>query len=98
MSTVRVNHPHGLGVEGAKRALAPFEADLSRYGLKLAWRGNVAEVKGAAASGDVRVTDSEVAIEVKLGMMAKMAGIDAARLTQSIEKRLKAALEGGAVG
>ena len=35
----------------------------------------------------------EIIVEIKLGMMAKMAGIDAQRLEGSIRKRLRAALD-----
>jgi putative polyhydroxyalkanoate system protein len=97
MSTVNVKQTHGLGVEGAKKALSTFETDLAKYGMKLVWRGDAAELKGTGASGDVKVTSADVTVSVKLGMMAKMAGVDADKLSRSIEKRLKAALEPGSV-
>jgi putative polyhydroxyalkanoate system protein len=92
VSTITVTQGHALGVEPAKKALAQFEADVAKFGLKLIWNGTSGELKGTGASGDVRVTDSNVTVTVKLGMVAKIAGVDPERLKASIEKRLKSAL------
>lgn len=92
MSTVQVTQAHALGAATAKEKLAPFEQDIKKYGLSLAWKGTHAELKGTGASGDVKVTDSTVTVTVKLGLIAKAAGVDASKLEASIQKRLKAAL------
>ncbi|MEQ9502013.1 MAG: polyhydroxyalkanoic acid system family protein [Deltaproteobacteria bacterium] len=96
MSTITVTESHALSVDDAKKSLASFEGDLSKYGMKLEWSGANADLKGTGASGDVRVTDSNVTVVVKLGMMAKMAGVKPDLLEKSIQKRLKAALAGTA--
>ena len=97
MSTVEVEESHALSIPDAKKAVDVFAADqISKFGLKLDWKGDRADIKGAAASGEVVVTASKVKITVKLGMMAKMAGIDAGRLEGSIRKRLQTALTSGA--
>lgn len=95
MSTIKVTEPHSLSVDEVKSRLAAFEQDISKYGMKLNWSGSKAELKGVGASGDVNVTASDVTISVKLGMMAKAAGVKPDKLSQSIEKRLKAALGDG---
>ena len=87
-----VTQAHSLGVDSAKRALQSFEQDIAKYGMKLVWNGSSAELKGTGASGEVKVTDSSVTVVVKLGMLAKAAGVKADLLEKSIEKRLKAAL------
>lgn len=92
MSTVTVTHSHTLGVEAAKRALAAFEAEVAKYRMKLVWDGASAELRGTGASGEVRVTPTSVTIVVKLGLLAKAAGVKPELLEKSIEKRLKAAL------
>lgn len=92
MSTISVTESHALGADAAKKSLASFEGDISKYGMKLVWSGTNAEIKGTGASGDVKITDKTVTVTVKLGMMAKVAGVDAAKLEASIRKRLKAAL------
>jgi putative polyhydroxyalkanoate system protein len=94
LSTVTVTQAHALGVDAAKKALQQFESDIAKYNMKLVWSGSGAEIKGTGASGDVRVTASSVTVSVKLGMLAKVAGVDPQKLEQSIAKRLKAALEG----
>ena len=92
MSTVTVTESHALSVDDAKKALADFEGDLSKYGMKLDWNGPNATLKGTGASGDVRVTNNDVTVVVKLGMMAKMAGVKPDLLEKSIQKRLRSAL------
>ncbi|MBK8013713.1 MAG: polyhydroxyalkanoic acid system family protein [Deltaproteobacteria bacterium] len=92
MSTIKISENHQLGVEAAKRALSTFEEDLKKFGMRLVWSGHAGELKGTGASGDVRVSDHDVQVTIKLGLLAKAAGIDANRLKQSIEKRLRAAL------
>lgn len=93
MSTVVVKQAHSLTPEEAKARLKPFEEELSsKYMLKLDWSGNKAELKGAAASGGIDVGASEVVVTVKLGMMAKMAGVKPDKLEASLKKRLDAAL------
>lgn len=93
MSTVVVTQAHSLSVEDAKSRLSPFESDLtSKFGLKLVWSGDRAELKGTGASGHIEVNTSNVKATIKLSMMAKMAGIKPDLLEKSIAKRLKAAL------
>lgn len=92
MSTLTVTQAHTLGVEAAKKALSTFEQDISKYGMKLEWKGSNAELKGTGASGDVKVTDKSVTVVVKLGLLAKAAGVKADLLEKSIAKRLAGAL------
>lgn len=91
MSTIKVTQGHSLEVESAKKALGSFEEDLKKYMVKLVWSGPKAEIKGTGVSGDVQVTTSDVTVTVKLGMLAKAAGVKADLLERSISKRLKAA-------
>jgi len=93
MSTIVVEKAHQLSPEAAKQAIDRFGEDLqSKYGMKLSWSGNVATLKGTGASGDVKVEPERVVVTVKLGMLAKAAGIKADRVEASIDKRLTAAL------
>lgn len=91
MSTIQVTQKHALSVEDAKKALSAFEQDLKKYMVKLVWSGANAEIKGTGVSGDVRVTPSDVTVSLKLGMLAKAAGVKADLLEKSITKRLQAA-------
>lgn len=92
MSTVTVKESHSLPADDVKTRLAQFEQDISKYGLKLNWNGDAAKLEGTGASGEVKVAPSDVTVVVKLGMMAKMAGIKPDKLEASIRKRLQAAL------
>jgi putative polyhydroxyalkanoate system protein len=91
MSDVVVTESHSLPADEVKSRLKAFEADIDKYGMKLDWKGDRADIKGTGASGDVKITASTVTVTVKLGMMAK-AFIKPDKLHASIEKRLKAAL------
>lgn len=92
MATVRVEQPHALSIDDAKKALEKFAEDIAKYGMKLHWSGSEAELKGIGASGDVKVHSDKVVVTVKLGMMAKAAGVKADRLEGSIARRLQSAL------
>lgn len=92
MSSIHVRQPHQLSAEEARARLAPFEEDLGKRGAKLVWSGHRADVKGPGVSGQVEVQSDAVIVEVKLGMLAKAAGVKADKLQASIEKRLSGAL------
>lgn len=93
MSAIVVKESHSLPAAEVKTRLGGFEQDIAKYGMKLNWSGDTnADLKGIGASGDVKITPNDVTITVKLGMMAKAAGIKPDLLSKSIEKRLKSAL------
>ena len=94
MSKISVRQAHSVSRAQAKEQLASFEEMLkSKYRVSLAWKGDKATVKGIGVSGGVEVSDDAVDVDVKLGMMARAAGVDADRVKASIAKRLKAAFE-----
>ncbi len=92
MAKIVCEKSHSLSPDDARKALESFEADISKYGMKASWKGNSAALKGTGASGEIRVETSKVVVEIKLGMLAKAAGIDAKKLEGSIQKRLDKAL------
>lgn len=93
MADVVVTQPHSVSLEEAKARIAGFEAMMSKYGVKAAWSGNQAKLKGLGVTGGIDIAPTVVTVNVKLGMMAKAAGVDATKLQGSIAKRLKAAFE-----
>ena len=93
MADVKVTQAHSLSIDDAKSRVGSFEEMLQKYMVKVKWKGAHADLKGTGVSGSIDVTDSDVTVVVKLGMLAKAAGIDAGRLKGSIAKRLKAAFE-----
>lgn len=94
MADVRVSETHELEPPTAIERMKGFEEMLTKYGVKIAWKGDHADLKGVGVSGSIDVTGADVTVFVKLGMLAKAAGVDAQRLERSIQKRLAAALKG----
>ena len=98
MSTIKVSKPHELSRDEAKARLATFEESIKKYGVKLVWKGDRADLKGTGVSGGAVVRDDSVEITVKLGLIAKAAGVDAGKLKGSLSRRLEEALAGEAGG
>lgn len=92
MADVLVKESHSLSPDDAKVKVQSFEEMLKKYGVKSNWKGTHADLKGRGVSGTIDVTASDVTVVVKLGMLAKAAGIDPERLKGSIQRRLKQAL------
>lgn len=92
MADVKVVQPHSLPPEEAQEKMKSFEDMMKKYGVKAKWNGRHADLKGTGVSGSIDVGDSDVTVVVKLGMLAKAAGVDTGRLEQSIQKRLDSAL------
>lgn len=88
MSKVHVRQTHNVGRAVAKGKLASFEQMLTKYKVSLSWAGDKATIKGVGVSGDVAVGDDAVDVHIKLGMLARAAGVDAKRLEGSISRRL----------
>jgi len=93
MAKIKVTEAHSLSTGEAVERLGVFEAMVSKFGVSLKWKGNHADFKGLGVSGTIDVSESDATIELKLGMMAKAAGIDAERLKGSISKRVREAFD-----
>lgn len=92
MATVNVQEAHTHPLEEALRRVKSFEGQLTKFMVQIEWRGSSATLKGPV-SGGIEVSDASVSITIKLGMMAKMAGIEAGRLESSIRRRLRETLD-----
>lgn len=91
MANVQVSEPHNCTAEEAVTKIGEFEAMMTKYGIKSTWNGTSAKLKGTGVSGTIAVDASHCNINLKLGMLARAAGVDATRLEGSIRKRLQAA-------
>ena len=91
MADINITEAHALGAAEARNKIADFEEMMAKYGVKASWSGNKAKLKGMAAKGSIDITDTAVTVVVKLGMMAKAAGVDPVKLEASIRKRIRAA-------
>jgi len=92
MGTIKIRQEHSLSKEEARDRLAAFEEQMKAYGAKLVWKDTRAEVSGLGVSGSAVVSDTLVELTIKLGLLAKAAGVDEDRLRGSIERRLVIAL------
>ena len=91
MAEIKVVEPHGTDVNDAIKRIGSFEEMMKKYGVKINWSGSKAEIKGMGVSGDIAIDETNAAVRIKLGMMARAAGVDPKRLEASIKKRLVAA-------
>jgi len=91
MSKITVRHPHNLTLEVARERINAFEETLQKFGASLVWTDNTAEVKGFGVTGSAELGVGFVEICLKLGIMAKAAGVGPARVESSIAKRLASA-------
>lgn len=94
MSTVNVEVAHSHTLAEVQSRLAGFSEDLGRFGARLVWKGVKAEVTGMGVSGDVICDPGRVRVALKLGLAARVAGVDPVRLEATLRRRLEAALEG----
>ncbi len=91
MAEIKVVEAHGTDVDNAIQLISSFEEMMKKYGVKVNWSGSKADIKGMGVSGDIVVDETNACVRLKLGMMARAAGVDAKRLEASIKKRLVAA-------
>ena len=91
MAEIKVVEAHGTDVESAIGLISSFEEMMKKYGVKVAWSGPNGKIKGMGVSGDIAVDATNATVRLKLGMMARAAGVDPVRLEASIKKRLVAA-------
>ncbi len=92
MSSIHVKVPHSKPVSEIRAHIGAFEEMLTKYAVKITWTGDRAELKNPAVSGHIHIAPEHVEVKIELGMMAKMMGIDAAKLQGSITRRLTEAL------
>jgi putative polyhydroxyalkanoate system protein len=90
MADIDIERNHELGEEELRKRLSEMEAKLKeKYGVKIAWRGNQADIKGTGVSGTIALAQSKIAINLKLGLMMKpMTG----KIREAMEKQLDKAL------
>lgn len=92
MAEVTIIEAHSLNLDEARTRIDSFQEILDKYGVKPKWKGQQASLKGVGVSGSIVISSSEVTVIVKMGMLAKAAGIDPDRVGRSIRKRLQTAL------
>ena len=86
MADIQVARRHALPMPKA-RALAERAVDdlAARYGASTEWRGDVLRFHAAGAEGQVRLSVSEIRVDVKLGLLLRPFK---ARFAEHIERHL----------
>jgi putative polyhydroxyalkanoate system protein len=70
MSHIKAYRQHGLGLEGARRAAEEIAAHLDeRFDLSYRWEGHSLHFKRSGIDGHLNVTDTEVSVEARLGLL-----------------------------
>jgi putative polyhydroxyalkanoate system protein len=74
MADISKKASHKLDIEEVKARVEKVAGDIAKkMGVKYSWQGDVCDLKGGGLkNGQIRVTPSEVSIELNLGMMAKI--------------------------
>ena len=93
MAEIKIIEAHALGADEAKKRVGVFEEMLGKFGVKMSWSGHNATFKGVGVSGSMNVSDTNAQIKLKLGMLARAAGVDGKRLQSSISRRLREAFD-----
>ena len=92
MSTFR-SRRHNLGQEVAKDKIGVFEEMVQKVGVKVIWSGFALKSRAWALVA-ILMSSQMACLKLKLGMMAKAAGVKADKLEGSIERRIQEALNG----
>jgi putative polyhydroxyalkanoate system protein len=90
MGTIHIQKPHHLGREEAHRRVEKLEPELKdKYGVQLHWHGDRADVKASRVSGQLVVDDSQLSIDLKLGLPLVLVQ---GKIRSSLEQQLARAL------
>ncbi len=72
VSSIKIEQSHDLGIAEARMRVAKLEPMLKdRFGLALAWQGDVAQFKGKGFNGSLTVAEQNVVIDLSLGILAR---------------------------
>jgi len=88
MADISKSKTHSMDPAVIKERLLELTGEMEKkFGIKAAWEGDTCQLTGKALkNGKIWVTDSEVAIELTLGMMAK---VFKGQIEKEIEKKVE---------
>lgn len=92
MSRINVQRQHNLGrAKARERAQALAERLAHQYDVKYCWKGDRLEFNRSGAQGSIDVSDDQVAVELKLGLLLSAMGSSIRREIEStLDKSLLA--------
>jgi putative polyhydroxyalkanoate system protein len=83
MSEIKIRRTHSLTLEAARRVAEDLAEKLKKdFGLGWAWKRNVLHFERAGINGELHVTDHEVSLEARLGLLL---GLLKTRIEQDID-------------
>lgn len=86
MADINIRKSHGLDKDAAKAKVHQIVDELE-YVDKATWNGagTKADVKGKGFKGDIEVTDTDLVVNIKLGLLAKALK---GKIEEQINKRI----------
>lgn len=70
---MRIRRSHNLGLREARKRADRIAADLQEeFSLRSRWQGDAMHVEGSGVSGQLRVEDHAIELDVKLGFALKL--------------------------
>jgi putative polyhydroxyalkanoate system protein len=73
MADIDIRRAHDLGLKGARVAADQMAEDLGKkFGLSGGWTGNTHHFDRPGVTGSLHLTDKELHLTVKLGLLLKM--------------------------
>ncbi|MFZ2288284.1 MAG: polyhydroxyalkanoic acid system family protein [Halopseudomonas yangmingensis] len=90
MATVDITREHTLGKETARERAQKLADKLAqKLDAKCTWQGDELTFKRSGADGTIQVSDDNVRVQVKLGLMlTPMAGMIRGEVEKALEKYL----------
>lgn len=90
MSRIQVERCHQLGLEAARaKAQSLAERLASEFDVRYKWNGDTLEFKRSGADGSICVTEDNVRVELKLGLLlSAMGGTIKREIEQALDKSL----------
>ena len=87
MSQIHINREHPFGIEEARERVEVLRAKLkSKLGVQSKWQDDELLFKGSGATGKITVTDKDIDVIVKLGLLLSA-------LAPSIEESISKGLD-----
>lgn len=90
MATVDITRDHQLGKDVARERAQQLADKLAqKLDAKCAWQGDELTFKRSGADGSITVSDAQVRVQVKLGLMlTPMAGMVKGEVEKALDKYL----------
>lgn len=70
MSQIHINREHPFNIEEARERVEVLRGKLKdKLGINSQWQGNELSFKGSGTTGKITVTESDIDVRIKLGLL-----------------------------